>query len=198
MPIFQHIHAKNIVYRDVKPDNFLLDPKSEKIIHVIDFGLAKFYRAEKTMEHIPYKDNVSPTGTPRYMSVNVHLGCEASRRDDLEAIGNVLIYLLRGSLPWQGIKADTAWQKMAKICKKKQEHSIEDLCKGSDSVSMMSKYFGYIRSLRFEATPDYSYLQGIFSATIENLGEVAESRFDWNGTVCAGPGASCSALTISQ
>ena len=97
----EFLHNNHFIHRDMKPDNFLVGiSKKQHIVYLIDFGLAKRFRDPKTGEHIPYKDNKSLTGTARYASVNTHLGIEQSRRDDLESIGFILIYFLKGTLPW--------------------------------------------------------------------------------------------------
>ena len=112
----------------MKPDNFLIGHgKKQNIVYVIDFGLAKRYRDPKTGEHIPYKDNKSLTGTARYASVNAHLGIEQSRRDDLESIGFILIYFLKGSLPWQGLQGKNINDKYDRIKDKKVSTTIESL-----------------------------------------------------------------------
>ena len=99
-------------------------------VYCVDFGLSKRYRHPKSLQHIPHRDGRSLTGTPRYASITNHLGIEQSRRDDLESIAYVLIYFLKGSLPWQGLKASTPQKKYRLIYEKKQDVTIAQLCLG--------------------------------------------------------------------
>ncbi|KAI9478000.1 MAG: kinase-like domain-containing protein [Benjaminiella poitrasii] len=176
----QSIHKRNLIYRDIKPDNFLIGKPSTKhanTIYMIDFGMAKLYRDPKTKQHIPYRERKSLSGTARYMSINTHLGREQSRRDDLESLGHVFMYFLRGTLPWQGLKAATNKQKYERIGEKKRTTIVKDLCDGfPDEFGL---YLDYTRHLKFEEDPDYDYLIGLFDKVLDSLGEKDDAVYDW-------------------
>ncbi|XP_047147202.1 casein kinase 1-like protein 10 [Vigna umbellata] len=174
----EYMHSRGFLHRDIKPDNFLMGlGRKANQVYIIDYGLAKKYRDLQTHKHIPYRENKNLTGTARYASVNTHLGVEQSRRDDLESLGYVLMYFLRGSLPWQGLKAGTKKQKYDKISEKKMLTPIEVLCKSYPSE--FTSYFHYCRSLRFEDKPDYSYLKRLFRDLFIREGYQFDYVFDW-------------------
>jgi len=184
----EYLHSKNFIHRDIKPDNFLIGHgRKANIIYIIDFGLAKKYRDPKLHQHIPYREGKSLTGTARYASINAHLGGEQSRRDDLEAIGYVLMYFIRGQLPWQGIKASTKEMKYHKIMETKMSTTIETLCKGQAAV--FATYLNYCRALRFEDRPDYAYLRRIFKDLFMSEGFVNDGAFDWGQPVGSSSGS---------
>ncbi|KAL2342544.1 hypothetical protein Fmac_003829 [Flemingia macrophylla] len=174
----EYAHSKGFLHRDIKPDNFLMGlGRKANQVYIIDFGLAKRYRDSSTNRHIPYRENKNLTGTARYASCNTHLGIEQSRRDDLESLGYVLLYFLRGSLPWQGLKAATKKQKYDKICQKKLSTPIEVLCK-SHPVEFAS-YFHYCHSLTFDQRPDYGFLKRLFRDLFAREGYEFDYIFDW-------------------
>ncbi|KAI5078522.1 hypothetical protein GOP47_0006193 [Adiantum capillus-veneris] len=174
----EYVHSKSFLHRDIKPDNFLMGlGRRANQVYIIDFGLAKKYRDSTSHQHIPYRENKNLTGTARYASINTHIGIEQSRRDDLESLGYVLMYFLRGSLPWQGLKAGTKKQKYEKISEKKMTTPIEVLCKSYPSE--FASYFHYCRSLRFDDKPDYAYLKRIFRDLFIREGFQFDYVFDW-------------------
>lgn len=174
----EFLHSKSFIHRDIKPDNFLMGlGKRAGQVYMIDFGLAKKYRDPKTHQHIPYRDKKSLTGTARYASINTHLGIEQSRRDDLESLGYVLMYFNRGSLPWQGLRANTKKQKYQRISEKKMSVTIDELCKGFPDEFKM--YISYCRSLRFEEKPDYSYLKRLLKELCFRENFQYDNVFDW-------------------
>ena len=127
--LLEHVHSRKFLHKDIKPENFAKGYKDPTIIYLLDYGLSKRYINPKTKEHIPYNTNRNMTGTVRYASVNTHLGIEQSRRDDIEALLYMLVYLAKGVLPWQNIKANENKLKYAKIMEIKMSVSPEVLFK---------------------------------------------------------------------
>lgn len=179
----QYLHSKQFIHRDIKPDNFVVGRDQLKhVIYLIDFGLAKRYIDPITMKHIPYSEDKKITGTIRYVSRHTHLGVEQSRRDDLESLGYVWLYFLKGKLPWQGLRT-TDQQKQEKktrdqlIMSKKMDITLEELC--SDVPIEFQHYFRYCRRLSFVDNPDYQYIRKLFSDLFFSLNYKLDYQFDW-------------------
>lgn len=178
----EYTHNNHFIHRDIKPDNFLMGVGSKSHhVYLIDFGLSKKYRDHKTHEHIPYKENKKLTGTARYASINTHLGIEQSRRDDIESLGYIFMYFMRGSLPWQGLnksKNATKQQMYDRISEKKLSTSVDELCTGYPPE--FAAYIRYARSLRFDEKPDYvKCLRKPFRDVFLREGYQMDYVFDW-------------------
>lgn len=174
----EYIHHKHYIHRDIKPENFLMGlGNNSHLINAIDFGLSQKYRDSKTFCHIMFKENRSLVGTARYLSLNAHLGIEQSRRDDLESLGYMMIYFLKGTLPWQGIDSPNKLEKYQKIGEKKLKLPIEFYC--CDIPEEFTIYMNYCRNLLFDEKPDYSFLKQLFSNLFLSKGYVRDYRYDW-------------------
>lgn len=147
-------------------------------VYIIDFGLGKRYRDPISGKHIAYKDGKSLTGTARYASLNTHLGIEQSRRDDLESFTYVLIYFLKGSLPWQGLKAKNNKEKYDRITDKKLNTKVALLCK--DLPEDLLHMVNYTRGLKFDEKPDYEYLRKMIMSMAEKEKVEFDNKFDWS------------------
>jgi serine/threonine protein kinase len=125
----EYLHSRNLLHRDIKPDNFCMGTMNKKnMLYILDFGLAKKY-VMANGRHIPYKEGKNLTGTARYASVNTHIGLEQACRDDMESIAYVALYCLKGTLPWQGQKGGTKDDKYQRIKESKINTTVETLCK---------------------------------------------------------------------
>ena len=153
-----------------------LNKKKQKVF-IIDFGLGKRYRDPKSGIHIPYRDGKSLTGTARYASISTHLGIEQSRRDDLESLTYILVYFLKGSLPWQGLKAKNNKDKYEKITEKKVNTKLNILCK--DLPEEFIHIINYTRGLKFDEKPDYDFLRKKIMSVAEKNNIEFDDKFDW-------------------
>jgi casein kinase 1 len=182
----EYIHNKNFIHRDIKPDNFVMGlGEHSNQVFIIDYGLAKKYRDQHTHMHIPYVEGKSLTGTARYASVAALRGIEQSRRDDLESLGFVWLYLLRGSLPWMGLTGRDQKQKYDRICDVKSKISFEELCRGFPSEFI--RFFNTVRNLRFTEKPNYAELRQLFRTLFIREGFLYDYKYDWVQDASAPP-----------
>ena len=155
----EYIHKRHYLHRDIKPENICIgNEENTNTIYLIDFGLAKRFKDNKTNQHIPYKEKKDFLGNEKFASINAHLGLEQSRRDDLMSIGYNLIYMLKGGLPWEGLKVKD--KSSNKLAEKKIQIPNDVLCSGLPNEFL--HYLNYCKNLKFEERPDYKYLKGLF------------------------------------
>ena len=154
--LIEKIHQRSIIHRDLKPENIVMGQKDvdPERVYIVDFGISKFYRDSKN-RHIPYKENKPFIGTTRYASINAHIGIELTRKDDLESIGYILVYLYKGILPWQNLNVSEN-ERTKIVGKIKEKIKIEELCK--DMPEEFTMYFKYVKGLTFQTNPEYGYL----------------------------------------
>ena len=164
----KEIHSMGFIHRDLKPQNMCcgLGVYKNKIFF-IDFGLAKKYVDPQSGKHIPYRNDKSLTGTPRFVSIGCHKGLEMSRRDDIEALLYVLIWLVKGKLPWQGCKASNKRKKHKMIMRCKEATTVDKLCEGLPPC--FKKVLLHVKSLAYEERPAYESYIRYFEDDLLNL-----------------------------
>lgn len=173
------LHESGYLHRDIKPENFVLgyDGISQKIIHLIDFGLSTSY-LDDFKNHIPFSKKSKISGTLYYLTVFGHIGIEASRRDDLISLGFMLVHLFNGKLPWAEITEEDKDEKIAAIYKMKATLPVEKLCMRLPEEFV--EYFNYLLKLPFFKKPDYNYLGGLFVKMMKNKGILYDFDYDWS------------------
>ena len=172
----EYIHSKNYIHRDIKPHNFLVGSKSEGLIYMVDFGLAKKYKSDRG-NHVKFSVSKHITGTPRFCSSYAMRGVEQSRRDDLESLCYMLIYFFKGQLPWQGLKFDDKLQRFQTICQMKRNIKVEHLCE--DLPPEIITFCKYIKKLGFTDNPRYEYMKGLFISLLSRNHLENDYKFSW-------------------
>ena len=177
--ILHYVHDKHIIHRDIKPDNFVTGINDKKqFIYLLDFGLAKKYRSSKTLKQNPYMKKKKLTGTARYASIHAMEEMEQSRRDDLEAVSYVIMYFIRGNLPWQGLKLKSNEDRYQKILEKKKEISTEELC--SEYPKVFYEFVKYSKGLKYSEEPKYDEFKNKFVDFVVNQKkEKFDYIYDW-------------------
>jgi len=176
----ENLHNIGIVHRDLKPENLLMGlDKNRKMFYLIDFGLAVHY-IDESGKHKPIITGKSLTGTIRYASLNVQDGIEASRRDDLESLGYIFIYCLKGNLPWQSVKCNNKDETHSVISACKREMNLFSLC--SELPFEFLIYLDYCRKLKYDESPDYNYLKCLFMNLFKLKKFNISSDFEWSNS----------------
>jgi len=158
--ILMIIHDKGLVHRDIKPDNFLFGINNDfNKITLIDFGLCKTY-LNKDREHNKIKQTNNLIGSYNYASIMSHKRLELSRRDDLESLCYILLYLCSGSLPWNNLsnEKEIILLKYYIICDNKYKYPL-----------LLIDFLKYVRLMKFEETPNYYLIIDKFQRELELL-----------------------------
>ena len=175
----EFLHSKLVIHRDIKPYNLVIGRYDPNIIYLIDFGLSRKYRSSRTGKHVKFKNLNLTFGSLRYLSINGNKGYEQSRRDDLESLGYMLIFLATGNIPW--LQAERVNLNIVKkyllVYKIKKMIPTEKLCIGLPEE--IAKYINYCKGLYFEQDPDYNYLRSLFESILMKNNFKNDLNFSW-------------------
>ena len=180
--ILEQIHNKNIIHRDIKPSNFLFgnEQSNNNKLYLIDFGLAKKFRESNEDNHYEMVKGDKLIGTARFASINTMNGYTQSRRDDLESLGYMLIYFLKGKLPWQNILIKNKEERYHKIKEIKVNIDDDILC--SDCPEEFCEYITYVKNLEYEEDPDYGFIKNLFINLLNKIGMKFDYVYDWDNS----------------
>jgi len=173
----ESVHNKGIIHCDIKPENFCVGLRDKRIIYLIDFGISKKYRSDRTKKHIQFNITKTMCGTARYASMNALSGLQLSRRDDLESLSYMILYFLTKKLPWQGITAKSLATRYKKIYEKKFE--LEKWDKFLSLPIQIQNFIKYCRNLGFSEDPNYKLMKNFFYDLMKQNEFVDDKNFSW-------------------
>ncbi|CAD8053830.1 unnamed protein product [Paramecium primaurelia] len=177
LTIFNNVHNKGIVHRDLKPENIMMGKINSAQAYLVDFGVSK--QIFDQGKHIPFRDKKSFIGTTRYASIAAHKGYEIGRKDDLESLMYVIIYLILGKLPWQNLQIIGDKDRTIVVGEVKMQTSIQQLCK--DLPSPFSEYLNYLKDLKYQDQPDYELLKRIMRQCSDT--NTYDNQFEWTDKI---------------
>ncbi|CAD8134370.1 unnamed protein product [Paramecium pentaurelia] len=177
LTIFNNVHNKGIVHRDLKPENIMMGKINSAQAYLVDFGVSK--QIFDQGKHIPFRDKKSFIGTTRYASIAAHKGYEIGRKDDLESLMYVIIYLILGKLPWQNLQIIGDKDRTIVVGEVKMQTSIQQLCK--DLPSPFSEYLNYLKGLKYQDQPDYELLKRIMRQCSDT--NTYDNQFEWTDKI---------------
>lgn len=175
----EFLHRKGIVHCDLNPRNILVGHgRNRWTFFLIDFGLSRFFLDENG-NHVPCQDDCQIAGTMRYISLNVHHKKTCSRRDDLESLAYILIFMLRGTLPWAGLRENTIARMERKVRKLKETTPLGEICEGIPRE--FQTFLNEVRKLGYDEEPKYAQYREMFMNLFRSCGFLYDLKFDWQG-----------------
>jgi len=175
--LLEYVHSLGLIHRDLSPDNFVFGANEEwNKLYLIDFGLSHSYLKDNVSgEHIPFKEGVGFCGTPRFAGKWSLAGLEQCRREDLESLSYILIYLLKGALPWDEKLQSCDFYDLA--CIKGHTKSNELI---GESPKEFQTLLEHSLNLCFKVKPDYNYLKTLFHELFLKCGFIEDDDYEWN------------------